>query len=155
MYNRRLWVQRVFGTALFISMAAAACHAQEAQPAKGITIAAASVAVEPFRAPVIRTEDAPPRPPVVDKKFVVVSALVMGLTISDLERTQHCLHQGTCVELNPMLPHSRAGMYAVNLPLNAATMWLGYHMKSQGRKTWWIAPALVAAGHGIGTAFRF
>lgn len=95
----------------------------------------------------------PPR--VVDKKFVALSATLMTLTIWDLERTQHCLARGTCVEMNPMLPHSRAGMYAVNIPINAGTMYLAYKMKAAGWKTWWVAPALNIAGHAVGTGIRF
>lgn len=92
---------------------------------------------------------------VVDAKFVTMSALLMGLTISDLEKTQHCLAAHTCVEMNPMLPHSRAGMYAVNVPINAATMYLAYRLKSAGRRSWWIAPVLETAGHLVGTGVRF
>lgn len=102
-----------------------------------------------------RITDAPPSQRIADKKFAAVSVLVMGLTISDLEKTQHCLAHGTCVEMNPMLPTSRAGMYAVNVPMNAATMYLAYRLKASGHKTWWIAPAIVTAGHLLGTAYRF
>jgi hypothetical protein len=80
---------------------------------------------------------------------------MMGLTIADLERTQACLSHHTCQELNPMLPTSRAGMYAVNLPINAASMYLAYRLKAGGHRTWWIAPMLSTAGHGVGVAFRF
>jgi len=98
-------------------------------------------------------EEKPAR--VADTKFIAVTALLMGLTISDIERTQHCLARASCVEMNPMLPHSRAGMYAVNLPINAGAMYLAYRMKSTGRKSWWIVPALNIAGHAIGTGIRF
>lgn len=92
---------------------------------------------------------------VIDKKFIAMSVALMGLTISDIEKTQHCLDRGTCVEMNPMLPHSRAGMYAVNLPINAAAMYLGYRLKASGHKTWWLAPMVETAGHLVGTGFRF
>ena len=152
MLNRNLCARLAFCIVALGFLAVIASHAQQAN--SGPTLVQ-TAGMNSFRATSFQISEAPVPPRVVDKKFVLVSALVMGLTISDLERTQHCLHRGTCIEMNPMLPHSRAGMYAVNIPLNAATMWLGYRMKSQGRKTWWIAPALVAAGHGIGTAFRF
>lgn len=92
---------------------------------------------------------------VVDRKFVTMSAALMALTISDLERTQHCLARGTCAEMNPLLPHSRAGMYAVNIPINAGTMYLAYKMKAAGWRPWWVAPALNIAGHAVGTGIRF
>ena len=92
---------------------------------------------------------------VADTKFVAMGAVLMAVTISDLERTRHCLARSTCVEMNPMLPHSRVGMYAVNIPINAGTMYLGYKMKAAGWKTWWVLPALNIAGHAVGTGFRF
>jgi len=92
---------------------------------------------------------------IVDRKFMAMGAALMALTVSDLERTQHCLARAACVELNPMLPHSRAGMYAVNVPINAGTMYLAYKMKAAGWKTWWVAPVLNIAGHAVGTGIRF
>lgn len=92
---------------------------------------------------------------VIDKRFIGMSAIVMGLTIADLESTQRCLSNHTCRELNPMLPTSRVGMYAVNLPINAGAMYFAYRLKAGGHRNWWIVPALVSAGHGVGFAFKF
>jgi hypothetical protein len=92
---------------------------------------------------------------VADAKFIGMSALAMGLTIADIESTQHCLGNGTCKELNPLMPHSRAGMYAVNIPINAAAMYLSYRLKASGRKAWWIAPLTITTAHGVGVAFKF
>ena len=92
---------------------------------------------------------------VVDKKFIAMSALAMGLTIADIERTQSCLGSHTCQELNPTLPRSRAGMYAVNVPLNAGLMYLSYRFKSSGKKKWWIAPIAIAGSHLVGAGLRF
>jgi hypothetical protein len=92
---------------------------------------------------------------VLDKKFIAMSALAMGLTIADIERTQSCLNSHTCEEMNPTLPRSRAGMYAVNVPLNAGLMYLSYRFKSKGKKTWWIAPIAIAGSHLVGAGFRF
>jgi len=152
MFDRKFRASRVFCVTVICLFAAVGCPAQESTPATVVTNAPA---LESFRLPKPSLAETPQPRRVTDKKFFVISALVVGLTISDVERTQHCLHRGTCIEMNPMLPHSRAGMYAVNVPINVATLWLSYRMKSQGRRTWWIAPALVAAGHGMGTAFRF
>jgi hypothetical protein len=93
--------------------------------------------------------------PVVDAKFVTMSALAMGLTIVDIEMTQHCLNNGTCRELNPLMPHSRAGMYAVNMPVNAAAMYLSYRLKASGHKSWWIAPIAISGAHAVGAGFTF
>ena len=106
----------------------------------------------PYRRAFVSSES---NPRVIDKRFIGMSALVMGLTIADLESTQHCLSNHTCRELNPMLPTSRAGMYAVNVPINAGAMYLAYRLKAGGHRNWWIVPAVVAAGHGVGFAFKF
>jgi hypothetical protein len=95
------------------------------------------------------------KPHVIDKKFIVMGVALMAFTVSDLEKTQSCLAHGTCVEMNPMLPHSRPGMYAVNLPINAAAMYLAYRLKAGGHRSWWLAPAIETAGHVVGTGFRF
>lgn len=110
-----------------------------------------------YPAPYIRPAVAQPpqSKPVVDAQFISMSALVMGLTIADIETTQHCLGNGTCKELNPLIPHSRAGMYAVNLPINALAMYLSYRLKAGGHKTWWIAPLVISGAHGVGVGFTF
>ncbi len=97
--------------------------------------------------------DRPPR--VVDRKFVLAMAIGTGLTIADIEVTQHCLQNHTCYELNPLIPRSRAGMYAANIPLNAAAYYLSYRLKSSGRKSWWIAPLGIIGAHGIGAGITF
>jgi hypothetical protein len=113
---------------------------------------AAAPAVMPHFAP---AEPEKKQQHVIDKKFIFMSVALMAFTISDVERTQSCLGRGTCVEMNPMLPRSRAGMYAVNLPINAAAMYLAYRLKAGAHKTWWIAPVIETAGHVVGTGFRF
>jgi hypothetical protein len=93
--------------------------------------------------------------PVIDGKFIAMSALVMASTIADIEGTQQCLGNGSCRELNPLMPQSRAGMYAVNLPINAAAMYLSYRLKASGHRTWWIAPLAISGAHAIGAGFVF
>jgi hypothetical protein len=92
---------------------------------------------------------------VVDKKFIGMNALAMGLTVADIESTQHCLGNHTCRELNPLMPHSRAGMYAVNVPVNLGLMYVSYRLKASGRKTWWIAPLAISGSHAVGAGFIF
>ena len=101
-------------------------------------------------------ETAKPKPKrVADAKFIGMSALAMGLTIADIETTQHCLGNGTCRELNPLMPHSRAGMYAVNVPVNSLAMYVSYRLKAGGHKTWWIAPIAISGAHAVGAGFVF
>jgi hypothetical protein len=99
----------------------------------------------------------PPRPKVVDKKFITLGALVFGLTAMDMEFTQHCLQRHTCVELDPTLPHSRWGMYAVNTPVNVAVMYLAYKRRATGKWGWWLAPLIDIGAHaaGVGSNIRF
>jgi hypothetical protein len=110
-----------------------------------------------YMAPYIRPieREKAKRSRVVDTKFIGMSALAMGLTIADIESTQHCLGNGTCRELNPLMPNSRAGMYAVSIPVNAVAMYLSYRLKASGHKTWWIVPLAISGAHGVGVGFRF
>ena len=121
-------------------------------PEPQIQTAMAFVPVVPIQRPAERAFQ--PRR-VVDTRFVSLNALALGLTVADIEVTQHCLARRTCHELNSLLPHSRVGMYAVNLPVNVGAMYLGYRLKKSGRRTWWIAPAIVSGSHGVGAAFTF
>ncbi|MGZ4816764.1 MAG: hypothetical protein ACXVZV_15215 [Terriglobales bacterium] len=144
-----LRTQCLIGVTLAL-MTTVVAHAQQTATERNPTTTAA---IQAFEAPSsVSTVELKKR--TVDRKFVITSVLLMGLTIADMERTQHCLGQHTCVEMNPMLPRSRAGMYAVNIPMNAAAMYLGYRLKSAGRKSWLIAPSLMTAGHLVGAAWR-
>lgn len=99
---------------------------------------------------------APARKKVLDAKFLLLIAAGTGLTIADYELTQHCLARRTCVETDPMLPTSRAGMYGTNLPLNAALYFWSYKRKQHDKRLWWVAPLVIAASHavGVGTNLR-
>ena len=92
----------------------------------------------------------------LDSKFLLLMAAGTALTIADYELTQHCLARGACVEADPLLPTSRAGMYATNIPLNAALYFWSYRRKQHGKRLWWVAPLAVAASHavGVGTNLR-
>ncbi len=92
------------------------------------------------------------RKKVFDKKFGVLSALAAGLTVADFELTQRCLQRRTCVEADPLMPSSRAGMYATNIPLNAALFWWSYRRKQEGKRLWWVAPLVVIGSHAAGVA---
>lgn len=93
---------------------------------------------------------------VLDAKFLLLIAAGTALTVADYELTQHCLANRTCVETDPLLPTSRAGMYGTNVPLNAALYFWSYRRKEHGKRLWWVAPLAVAASHavGVGTNLR-
>jgi hypothetical protein len=106
---------------------------------------------------VIDSPNEPRHRKVMDRNFLLLAGLTFGLTAADVELTQHCLKEKTCVELNPTLPHSRWGMYAANTPVNLAVMYFSYRRKASGKGGWWIAPLVDAGIHGvgIGTNIRF
>lgn len=94
----------------------------------------------------------PEKKKVVDTKFLLLMAAGTGLTIADYEMTQHCMARRMCEEADPLLPHSRAGMYATNIPLNAALYYWSYRRKAQGKRLWWLPALAVAASHAVGVA---
>jgi hypothetical protein len=107
--------------------------------------------------PVVAETAPAKRKKVFDKKFALLAGLAAGLTIADFEMTQRCLHRHTCVEANPLMPTSRAGMYISNMPLNAALFWWSYRRKQDGKRLWWLAPVITVVSHavGVGTNVRF
>ena len=105
--------------------------------------------------PVIASDKAQKK--VVDKKFLALTGVATALTVMDFEMTQHCLGNRTCVESDPLMPASRAGMYASSLPVNAALYYWSYRWKKQGKRLWWVPTAAAIASHavGVGTNIRF
>jgi hypothetical protein len=125
-----------------------------------ITLPPAFDLAEAIASPAIIIESrlvAAPKKRVFDKKFAVLAGLAAGLTVADFEMTQHCLARRTCVESDPLMPTSRVGMYATNIPLNAALFWWSYRRKEDGKRLWWLAPLMVVGSHaaGVGTNIRF
>jgi hypothetical protein len=108
-------------------------------------------------APPMAIEAPAPARKVFDKKFALLAGLAVGLTVADFEMTQRCLQRHTCAEANPLMPTSHAGMYATNIPLNAALFWWSYRRRQDGKRLWWLAPLMVVASHavGVGTNLRF
>ncbi len=94
---------------------------------------------------------APQRHPALDKKFWFLAALTTALTTTDIEFTQHCLHNRQCVELDPLMPHSRAGMYAATYPANALFFYWSYRRRESGKRLWWLAPMIDIGSHSVGT----
>jgi hypothetical protein len=110
-----------------------------------------AVLIVPAR-PVMAITTIPDKPAkkVFDKKFALLAVVATGLTVADYEMTQRCLSRQTCVEADPLLPHSRAGMYATNIPLNAALFYWAYRRKSGGKRLWWLPPLAIIASHAVG-----
>jgi hypothetical protein len=116
----------------------------------------ASMAAPEFAA-VVAVAAPEARPKVWDKKFIALGAVVFALTAADVELTQHCLQAKTCYEMNPTLPDSRWGQYAVNTVTNLGVMYFSYWRRKAGKWGWWIAPVadMGAHGAGIGSNIRF
>jgi hypothetical protein len=87
----------------------------------------------------------------LDKKFWALAGLTTALTTTDIEFTQHCLHTGRCVELDPFMPHSRAGMYLATYPANAAFFYWSFRRRDSGKRLWWLAPVIDIGSHAAGT----
>ena len=99
----------------------------------------------------------PVKKKVVDKKFLALTGIATALTVADFEMTQHCLGNHACVEADPLMPSSRAGMYASSIPVNAALYYWSYRLKAKGSRVWWLPTVAAIASHavGVGTNIRF
>ncbi len=86
---------------------------------------------------------------VLDKKYWLLAAFAVAVTVTDVELTQRCLNHRTCVELNPTLPRSRPGMYLANVPVTGALFYWSYRRKARGQRLWWL-PMLIDAGPHAG-----
>ncbi len=92
--------------------------------------------------------------PTLDRKFWMMTAVSVGMTIADVELTQRCIRNGTCHEGNPLLPGtSRSKMYAVQFGLVTAESLFSYLLKKKGLRNWWMPQFSLAASHGVGVAF--
>ena len=85
--------------------------------------------------------------------FWTLTAATVATTVADVELTQHCLRAGTCREGNLLLPASRGKMYAIQLPLAAASSYVAYRLHRKQKRYWWVPQASVIAGHGAGIGF--
>ena len=140
---------RASGAPLNIAEVIASAPLQRLQPPQ---FASASMA----RPPAITTEGSHKKR-VLDRKFFLLAGLGTALTVADYEMTQSCMARRVCVEADPLIPRSRAGMYATNLPLNAVLYYWSYRRKAAGKKLWWLPPLFVIGSHaaGVATNLRF
>lgn len=99
----------------------------------------------------------PEQKKVIDKKFLFLTSLATGLTVADFELTQSCIAGHRCIESDPLMPSSHAGMYASSMPVNAGLTYLSYRLKAKGKRYWWVPVAAIVASHaiGVGTNLRF
>ena len=92
--------------------------------------------------------------PTNTKKFWALTAFSAAMTVADIELTQNCLATVRgCYETDPLYgTHpSRARMYAINVPINAAVTYISYKAFT-GKKLsrFWTWPQLALAGTHLG-----
>jgi hypothetical protein len=87
------------------------------------------------------------------EEYWILTAITLGVTVVDVELTQHCLANGLCREGNPLLPSNRGKVYAIQLPLAIGVSYIGHRWHKDGFKYWWVPQAAVIAGHGVGIGF--
>jgi len=116
-----------------------------------------AMAVQPVLRSAMLTAPQPRSGRVFDKKFAFLAAFSTALTVADYEMTVSCLARHACAEADPFLPHTRVGMYATNIPLNAVLFYWSYRRKATGKKLWWMPPAAVIGSHlaGVASNLRF
>jgi hypothetical protein len=85
-----------------------------------------------------------------DGKFWALTAASAGLMVADIEGTQRCLRSGTCREGNPLMPSSRAKVYAVQVPITVGITYLAYRLKKAKCAAWWLPHTALIGAHGIG-----
>ena len=94
---------------------------------------------------------------VADGKFWTLTAARAALMVADIEGTQRCLDLGVCLEGNPLMPSSRAKVYAVQVPITVGMTYFAYRLKKSKCPVWWLAQTALIGAHGIGftVSFRF
>jgi hypothetical protein len=123
-------MRKLCGAVLLVLLASTAAHAQE------------------FRAP----------EKVADKKFWLTAGALTGTMLLDTRSTFEVSKRcPDCYEANPFVaPFVRQGAsttYAAGLMFDAGVMTIAYKMKGSdnrwARRTWWVVPAALIAGHSI------
>ena len=95
------------------------------------------------------------RPRIVDRKFLLLNGLHMGLAALDYGLTQHCIAAQHCREGNPLMPSSVAGQIAVGSAWVGSGFYISYHLKKQDSKLWWLSPVAGISAHAAGAVTGF
>jgi len=112
----------------------------------------------PQPAPALDARRKPARPRTTDKKFWVVAAALNTAMILDTKSTFDVGYGcPTCYERNPVvrpfLPLGPGPVFAMGVAFDAGVMTVAAKMKGSSkpalRRTWWIVPVALAAGHFV------
>lgn len=79
--------------------------------------------------------------------FWTVNLALLGASVANVETLHNCVN---CTFI-PTNLHDRAVLYGIGLPLDAGIAYLGYHLKKNGHR-WWYVPAVAFAGVNAGLA---
>ena len=82
----------------------------------------------------------------------------VGLTVAEMELAQHCLHQGTCHEGEPLVPATDCvKVYPLQLGVTAAQSCVAHRLKRKGTKAWRLPQFSLSASHAtrVGFGMRF
>jgi hypothetical protein len=97
----------------------------------------------------------PIKPRIIDRRYLLLSGVHLGMAVFDVEMTQHCIAEHKCREGNPIMPSSQVGQFGVSLGSVAVTAVGSYWSKKHHTKIWWIGPAAGIAAHTAGVATGF
>jgi hypothetical protein len=112
----------------------------------------------PQPAPALDARRETARPRTTDKKFWAVAAALNTAMILDTKSTFDVGYRcPTCYERNPVvrpfLPLGPAPVFAMGVAFDAGVMTVAAKMKGSSkpalRRTWWIVPVALAAGHFV------
>jgi hypothetical protein len=84
---------------------------------------------------------------VADWKYMGLTGGMFAAAIANTELTQRCLNQGTCTFF-PSALSSRAAMYGVGIPADAAVAYLSYRLK-RNHNPFWIVPEALFTGANL------
>jgi hypothetical protein len=137
---------------VFLLLLTLAGFAEEIPSGPQPQAAVLSAAVPPLVQPIVVVPKA--QKPVSTRKFWALTAFSAAMTVADIELTQNCLATVRgCYETDPLYgTHpTRARMYAINVPINAAVAYVSYKAMTGKRlsKLWaWPQLALTATHFG-------
>lgn len=92
------------------------------------------------------------KPRIVDRRFLLLNGIHLGLALFDIEMTQHCISEHKCREGNPIMPSSQGGQIGVSLGSVAVTAVGSSWARKHGIRIWWAGPAAGIAAHSVGVA---
>ena len=140
---------------LFLLVLNLAGFAEEVPSGPQPQVAVLTAAVPPLVQPIVVVpKNQKPQRPISAKKFWALTAFSAAMTVADIELTQNCLATVRgCYETDPLYgTHpTRARMYAINVPINAAVAYVSYKaMTGKRRSRLWMWPQLALTATHFG-----